>query len=92
MVALVSATPGRVMYRDLVSGEVWLELGDCNRCGLCIVGTERARDPALTEWTSEPGQPGACRDLDYETRPHFVTRPDIKRRIPTCSLSFEVLR
>jgi hypothetical protein len=69
MTELVSAEPGRVVYRDLQSGEVWAELGTCNRCGKCM----------------EPD------GLDYETRPHYVTRPSILRVIPDCSLTFEVL-
>ena len=83
---LESAEPGRVVYRDRQSGERWAELGTCNQCGLCMVGS-----PHPVEWTGEPGTPGAARCLDYETRPHFVTRPTIKRHYPTCSLEFEVL-
>lgn len=78
---------GRVVYRDIITGERWAELGECNQCGLCV----DANDPTV-EWTGTPiGDPGAVRDLNYETRPLYVTRPAWKASEPRCSLSFEVL-
>lgn len=78
---------GRVVYRDLITGEHWAELGECNQCGLCV-------DPSdpMVEWTGIPlGEPGACSDIDYETRPLKVTRASWKAKEPRCSLTFEAL-
>jgi len=88
---------GRVVFRDLITGERWAELGECNQCGLCI----DPKDPTV-EWIDgvRVGEPGACRDLTYETRPLVVTRPSWEPKVKIlakelgvtgCSLTFEVL-
>jgi hypothetical protein len=76
----------RVTYRDLTTGDRWIEIGPCNQCGLCV----DADDPDV-DWTGIPGEPGACRDRLYEIRPHYVTRPSILSVVPQCVLRFEVL-
>jgi hypothetical protein len=35
-IVVESAEPGRVVYRDLESGERWAELGTCSRCEKCM--------------------------------------------------------
>jgi hypothetical protein len=88
---------GRVVYRDLTTGQRWAEIGECNQCGLCT----SPEDP-LVERIAEVqlGHPGAVRDRDYDTRPLYVTRPEwaaVAKRLadalgaPGCSLTFETL-
>ena len=95
-IVVESYAPGRVVYRDLTTGERWVELGECNRCGLCM-----SPDDPTVEWVgTKVGEPGACRDRDYETRPLYAVRPRFEvwaRReaerlgVTGCSLTFEVL-
>lgn len=95
-IVVESYTPGRVVYRDLTSGERWAELGECNQCGLCI-----SPDDPDVEWSGTTvGEPKACRDRLYQIRPLYVVRPEWKTKadrlaaelgVTGCSLSFEVL-
>lgn len=87
--------PGRVVYRDLTTGERWVELGECNQCGLCV----DPKDPDV-EWVGKLGEPKACIDKLYQIRPLYVVRPEWKPKadklaaqlgVTGCSLSFEVL-
>ena len=87
----------RVTYRDLTSGERWVEIGPCNRCGLCL----DPDDPDV-EWDAHVrvGEPGAAHDRLYQIRPHYVTRPEWQSKaarlaqefgVTGCSLQFEIL-
>lgn len=69
-VVIIERAPGRVRYRH-ANGEEWTVLGECNRCGLCEIGTAARR----LIWSHPPGIPYACLDLDYPARRDIPMRP-----------------
>lgn len=69
--------PKRIVYRDLVSGERWAEIGECNQCGLCEIGSSR-EEKLIWDITKRRGEPGSCSDPEYGKRPEIVNRPSIK--------------
>ncbi len=76
---IVARGPGWIRYQDLASGETWLIVGECNRCGLCDVGAVGRR----LVWSHPPGMPGAVLDLDYGRRRDMPMRPPLPQG---CSL------
>jgi hypothetical protein len=96
---IIEQTPGRVVY-ETTTGEKWEILGTCIACGACEVGAvdkyytedpERPRqliEHSYQEWTGvSVGQPGACLDSRFGTRPDLPVRPEISSHFPTCTLS-----
>ena len=93
-VVVESSEDGRIVFRRLSTGRRWAELGECNRCGLCM----SPEDPTV-EWNPavKVGEPGACSDRHYETRPLYVTVPEFAPKVRAqaaalgvtgCSLTF----
>lgn len=91
----------RITYLDLETGERWVEIGVCNQCGLCEIGS--ANEESLW-WdpTKKRGEPFSCSDPTYATRLEVVNRPSIKEAMRAmardlgiegggCSYDFEVL-
>lgn len=74
-----------VVYATRDGSERWVIAGTCNQCGQCEVGQVGDR-PARLVWVKPVGEPGACIDLDYGTRPDMPVRPEIGRKMPACSL------
>jgi hypothetical protein len=79
LVGIAERSPGRLRYRDLISGAEWILVGDCNRCGLCEIGAVGRR----LLWSHAPGTRGACVDLDYARRRDIPMRPPL---LAGCSL------
>lgn len=95
-VVVEAYAPGRVVFRSLITGRHWVELGECNQCGLCV-----SKDDPTVEWSGIPvGEPGACSDKLYAIRPLYVTTPEWEPKakriakdlgVTGCSLSFREL-
>lgn len=97
-VVVESYAQARVIFRSLITGRRWAEIGECNRCGLCV-----SPDDPSVEWAQniKIGEPGACKDRDYATRPLYVTTPEWQPKaealarelnVTGCSLTFEELK
>ena len=89
----------RIVYERISSGERWAVTGECNRCGLCVIG-------AVGDWyvwDGPAGTPNASRDLRVPNRPDDPICPGFIEDMQTqaavtptatvsgCSLAIEVL-
>jgi len=85
-VVIESRDESGVVYRS-VTGRRWRVNGECNRCGLCVVG---AVPIERWTWRGPPGTPGAVFDTLYGSRldepvtPEFFPAMErIARETPT---------
>lgn len=88
----------RIVYES-TSGEQWEIIGTCSACGECEVGAsdvyyEEVEDEKMPVarhyqiWTGVPvGQPGACLDTRFGSRPDIPVRPDMPPKMNNCTLS-----
>lgn len=86
-----------VIYERLSTGGRWVVRGQCNQCGLCVIGAVGN----WYEWNGPAGTPYACNDtrvpvrLDEPIIPGFIEdMKEMARVTPTatvsgCSLSIE---
>lgn len=85
-----SETPEkRVVYQTTDGAETWEITGTCSACGACEVGAVNA-DYQI--WTGVPvGQPGACLDSRFGTRPDIPVRPELTIKFASCTLKGKYL-
>lgn len=63
---------GYVRYRRRSTGKSWVVRGECNQCGLCVIGAANEDD---YEWQKLPGRPGAVKDIRFPVRPDEPVTP-----------------
>jgi hypothetical protein len=93
-------------FTDYVNndGKKWRIIGTCNACGLCESYEDsytNIRINPLTKeketytrnflWLKEPGEPGACIELNFEKRRDIPMTPDSVNTISKCTLTGEWL-
>lgn len=85
-----TVTPPVVRYRRLSDGVEWSVVGNCNQCGLCVVGAVGD----WYEWDGPAGTPNASRDtrwpdrLDDPVTPGFFEDMEqMAQAVPTATVS-----
>lgn len=71
-IQIVTQKRGMIKYRRRSTGQMWIVRGECNQCGLCVIGAANQHD---YEWTKAPGNPGAVKDVRFPVRPDEPVTP-----------------